>query len=828
MRKKEKALPICRQIAKKKLRENKMQSVCIIAAVILTTVLFTTAFSAVFYFRGNLQAAMVKAVGWSAHAAIQEVTDAQYEAMRQSSLVSDISSFSHLGYLNESVSDTVIEMAYFEETLFSWMGYSLSGGRMPQEENEIVLSSQFLEKLGVSAEEGAEVHLQYKVNESSYEDDFVVCGIMERDASMQDAACISKRFFEKSMERESGREKMESAFGARVAEVMFPSENHLERSLMQLLEETGATENKWILNPAYGMEMDAAIIAAAVCVLFLIMFCGYLIIYNIYYISVMQDTRFYGLLATLGFLEGEIRQVVKYKTNVLCFVSIPAGLVFGYLLSALALPKLWEPFVLGTMQAGQVRPQPLLFAFAACFSYATVRISSRKPAGMAAKMSPIAAKKYVSVKPKRKKDRDRKKISKNGYKMSVLAWKNIARERKKSMLICCSLALCIILASLFYTISRGVSMELFLEDTAVSDFIVGRKSYFNKMHSENEPLDDGLLAEMAQWDGIEASGGLHAKAMSVPLDNKAYQKYKAVIDAVGAEDYNADGAMYTWIYGLDEYIFSRMKLTAGVLDWEKFVTGDYVIVSALDESGQQESCYELGDKVTLFDAKEYTVLAIANIPYDFSARSYYAGSVDFYLPSQEWIEQQRAQAYYLYVYEVADELEPVWERNLLELAGDNSRDLSYESKETYRKLFEEFFGGFFLLGAAVSIILGAIGLLNFINVIYSGIYERRRELAIMQSMGMSRKQVYGMLVTESGYYMLISWLSGIAAGLPLGYFVVNALGKEMKFFQYRFHSLPYIAFGIAGCMLAVCVPCLIFCALDKREGMLLRLQRGMR
>lgn len=821
MRKKVKRLPVCRQMAKRKLFDDKMQCACIMAAVILTTVLLTITFSAAFYFGRSIRSAQTAAVGWRAHAAVSDVTDEQYDKMRKSSLTADISCYLHLGYLTESRQDSVVELGYYEDQMASWMGRSPAQGRMPKEADEIVLSSRFLKMKGIASfEEGMRMHLQYSVNGVLHEGDFTVCGVYEFCGPLAETAFISMEFYEDAVKGASGQEKMESAFGMRVVEVMFPDTRHLERDTRKLLEEAGAVENNWILNQAYGrMGTDLAVMFAAAFAMLLIMFCGYLIIYNIYYISVMQDMRFYGLLATLGFLEDEIRQVVKYKTNFICGAAIPIGLAAGFLFSKAVLPLIWMPFEMGE---AQVRPNLALFVFAAFFSYVTVCISSRRPARMAAGMSPIAAKRYVPKLVKKKAG----KGTRNGYKMHVMAWRNIVQERKKMILICCSLSLCMILASVFDTISHGVSMERFLEDVAVSDFIIGSSQYFNRVDSDFAPLDSSLVEEVCNWDGIQASGGAHAAALSVQADGEASKRYLELAKEFGWEEENyADGTVTTWVYGLDDYISHQMTLIAGELDWEKFASGNYVITNTLVEAGI--SYYKPGDKVKL-DAgggKEYTVLAVAQLPYDYTVRSQYVGSVDLYLPSQEWIKHMQSKEYYLYAYDVEDALETVWEGRLSNLSKAEGSDISYESKAVYRNQFEQFFLGIFLLGFAVSMVLGAVGLLNFVNVIYSSIYERRRELAVMQSMGMSKKQVYGMLAAESGYYMAFSWLAGTAVSLPLGYYVVAALGRDMKFFQYQCTVMPYAAFGIGGCLLAVCVPCLIFYALDKREGLLYRLQK---
>lgn len=858
---------VIRKLAIRKLAENKMQSACMAAAVVLTTVLLMTAFASVYYFGTGVRAAEMESAGWSAHGAIKDVTDEQYAAMERSNLISEISYYTHLGFMEESVQDEEIELQYSEDTIASWMYYGLEKGHMPKEENEIAVSSRFLESKGIDFTEGAPIHLRYSVNENVKEGDFVVSGIYEKKATSAEAAFVSREFCEKALEQASGERKMDLVMGIRVVEVLFKNTAHMERDMLALLSEAGisgteaseagARQNKWTLNPAYRTGSTSGTVPALALILVMIMSCGYFIIYNIYYISVMQDTRFYGSLATLGFRGYEIRRIVRHTTNLLCCISIPAGLALGFLFSLVLLPKL-----LGFIgfEGIQGFPNPLLFVAAAFFAYLTVRISSRKPAKLASKMSPIGARKFVAVRQGKPSRNERKaraqgqkksgnarnvqaqrqglsgnaqqaqgtKPSENGFKLPVMAWKNIARERNKTVLICCSFTACIILSGIFYAVSKGMDLEVFLADVISCDFIVGSRQYFNRVDDDYVPLDSGVIQTLGQWDGVQGGGGAHAaERVRVSLDVKAYKKYKKILDEANAYDYNRSGEMYVTAYGLDEFIWDKMEAMQGNLDWEKFRTGDYAIVNDMIESDGDESCYEPGDKLRLDLAgeKEYTVLAVARVPFDLTVRGQGYCSVNVYLPSQEWVERMQSEEYYMYAYDIEDAYEVQWESGL---AGIKNESVSYESKTTFRDQFDAFANGILMLGLAVSIMLGGIGLLNFVNVTYSGIYDRKREIAVMQSMGMRRRQVYGMLVAEAGYYIFLSLFAGTALGLPLNYFIVSMLGRQMEFFRYHWHLQPYLVFGIAGSVLAVCVPCMIFHALDRKEDLLYRLRYGMR
>ncbi len=813
---------VCRKIAVRQLLEHKMLSICMITAVMLTMVLFTTAFSAAFYFRDSIRQAEMEHAAWKAHGAVMDVSKEQYAAMQVYDDVLAVSSYIHLGFLEEEAQDEVVEIQYSEEQMAEWMYYGLLWGHMPQGEQEIAVSSQLLENKGIPQESGAEISIRYTVNGVRKEGVFTVCGVYEQRPTSAEVVFISEQFCRKALAETAGEQVRDSVLGSRVAEVLFADTFHLQRDMEKFVEYTGFAENKWILNPAFAGGSSAGPGAAAVLagVLACIMACGYFIIYNIYTISVMQDTRFYGSLAVLGFQGKEIRSIVKMRTDILCAAAIPLGFLPGVFLSAAFLPRIMESLRNFQMQAA---PQPAVFVCAAVFSYLTVKASSRRPARMVAKMEPVLVKKYVTA------DAGRGRASRNGQKLMVMAWKNVARDRKKSLLICASIMMCVILSALFYTISAGLDLDLFVQDAISCDFLVGSRTYFNQVgdrrrRQELPPADPVLRLTAGRWEGAEACGGAGVTWTDVLLDQEANKKH---LEIAGEDDQYQDGVMHdAFLYGIDEYLFRKMDLKDANADWEQFATGNYVVVSGYVQTGGRESCWQPGDNIRLEygeHSKEYTVIAIGDIPYDCSARFNYSHSVNLYLPMQEWTAQTGRQDCYMYAFDVEDSCEAEWEERLAALAAGTA-DLSYTSRMTFRGQFQGFAGGIRILGVSVSIILGMIGLMNFVNVIYSSIYNRRRELAVMQSIGMGVRQVYVMLSAEGGYYMLSSWLGGVAAGVPLVYFVVSALGKEMEFFRYRLQLMPYLAFGAACGILAVCVPCMIFYGLDRKEDLLYRLR----
>ncbi len=77
-------------------------------------------------------------------------------------------------------------------------------------------------------------------------------------------------------------------------------------------------------------------------------FHGYLIIYNIFQISVAGDIRFYGLLKTIGTTPRQLKRIIRQQALLLCLIGIPAGLLLGYGIGAVLMPVVLHSIQLNT------------------------------------------------------------------------------------------------------------------------------------------------------------------------------------------------------------------------------------------------------------------------------------------------------------------------------------------------------------------------------------------------------------------------------------------------------------------------------------------------
>ena len=84
----------------------------------------------------------------------------------------------------------------------------------------------------------------------------------------------------------------------------------------------------------------------------------------------------------------------------------------------------------------------------------------------------------------------------------------------------------------------------------------------------------------------------------------------------------------------------------------------------------------------------------------------------------------------------------------------SNKTFEYRSRSIYKEEFDGMIKTLQLVGYSFSIIIGLIGILNLINLICTKIISRSHELAIMQSIGMTQKQLKRMLSIEGIYHSI--------------------------------------------------------------------------
>ncbi len=141
----------------------------------------------------------------------------------------------------------------------------------------------------------------------------------------------------------------------------------------------------------------------------------------------------------------------------------------------------------------------------------------------------------------------------------------------------------------------------------------------------------------------------------------------------------------------------------------------------------------------------------------------------------------------------------------------------YRSKATYMRAFNDMIKSYESVGYGLSLVVGIIGVLNFINVIATSILSRKKELAMLKSIGMTKKQIKKMLILEALDYCLITAGVILIVGTPITYFGVDIMAGAISFFSYSFRILPIIVSIFILLIMAGIVPCVCYKKINKQS-----------
>ncbi len=814
---------VIRNLANKSFRAAKTRNLIAVFAIALTTLLFTSIFTMGFGLIESVQRATMVMSGSDGHAVIKYVTDEQYDVVSEHPLIKEIA-YSRLladSVDNDSLIKRRTEFWYHDDSALKMSFNEPTNGYRPRLENEAIADTKTLELLGVPLEIGAPFTLELTVHGKQVIRDFVLAGWWESDPGFNIGQVIAARAYVDNHldELHNTYYRDNSSTGVISGYIKFASSLNIEENLDTVLRESGfsADESKdnymaTGINWAYmstGVEMDIGTLVALVCTLLLFVLTGYLIIYNIFQISVLRDIRFYGLLKTIGATGRQLRAIIRRQAMMLSAIGIPVGLLMGFFVGVALVPKLMEQTTYAG-SAASVSPNPLIFIGSVMFALVTVLISTRKPGKMAAKVSPIEAVGYTDNDPGTSRSL---RTSKKGGKPKLMALANLGRNKKRTVLVILSLSLSIVLANTVFTLSQSMDKEKALEKFSDSDFMIAHADLFNSQYRDDESaLSESFIAAVNEQVGFERGGRLYG----------LWGKYKSE-QSRQVMNRQPDGSFFTALYGLDPFPFSRLRLVDGELDAEKLATGNYILEGVtVDDHGRVDTGsfnHKTGDQIllTVGDAvREMTILGHVIVNPNTNTDGSWTGSV-FFLPGDIYKELADKAYVMSYAFNATDDQEANMEEFLRHYTDNVEPTMNYKSKFTELASMDNMQKTFVLIGGSLALIIGLIGILNFVNAVLTSIMTRRREFAMLQSIGMTRKQLIHMLCYEGSYYALFTAVSSLALSAGCSLLIVRPLSEQIWFLSYHFVFWPLVVILPLLFLLGLVVPYISYQMTDKRS-----------
>lgn len=861
-------------ISKNHLRANRVRNLIAACAIMLTTMLFMALFTIAGTMVYSFQQATFRQIGGDMHGSFKNLTLEQKETLEKDPLIKKAGGRMMLGKAcGDKFAKVHAELSYMDEICQKGYFCITEHGNAPKEGTmEIACDTRVLSCLGVEQKVGEPVTITYEVGGSKREeitDTFYLSGWWEYDQVNPASMIILPKSYVDGIVAEHPRDEKDVGdyTGTWDLNVNFDSSMHIGEDMVKVLANHGfqtedQTADNYIaigINWGYaGAQLSAStdleMIVGIIVMLVLIIFTGYLIIYNVFLISVNGDIRFYGLLKTIGTTKKQIRRIVRRQALFLCIKGIPIGIVLGFLAGQALAPVIMASM---SIEKSYRIVRPWFFIASVGFSLLTTLLSCSKPGRIAAKVSPVDAVRYTDVGAGKKK----LKKGRSGGKAYQMAKANLGRNKKKTFLVVISMTLAVILLQFTYTFTIGFDMDKYLDKWVVSDFILSEASYFQVGANQGQkpvsvPQED--IENIKKSGEITEGGRIYGHVNSVQgemavleyVPEEVYRQFygtwipKEQLDEMVEEaQQNEDGlfGMNAHLYGMEDYPLSQLNVIEGDLadvydpdkhaiaavygvddygqvveetQWAK--VGDKVKMRYVhewefldDETGKAIPIAELENYTRPFTAKEkdyqdvtYEVVACVTMKNAMSYRYY--DSYEFVLNDKVFLRDSRTSDVMAYLYDVAPESAVNMQSFLEDYTKNVYSELDFESKQKYVQEFIEYRNMFLLTGGALCLVVGLVGILNFFNTVLTSIYSRRREFAVLQSIGMTGRQLRKMLICEGLLYGSMTAVTALILSVLTGP-LAETVGSDLAwFFTYHFTVVPvlivipiFVALGVA-------------------------------
>ena len=676
---------------------------------------------------------------------------------------------SDAGYMN--LEDATVSMMYMDRTGMELYKVKLKEGQLPQKENDIVVSKGILEALGQNGKIGDTITVPYQILKDdgldyTKEKDFRICGFLADNESSKEQKQYTSLVSEAFLKAEIPVEQVKYRFLLQVNGQKGNTTADYTETIQNIARQFGISEDDMNINKEYlaANYVDPATIPVIVGIMLIVVLAGIITIYSVYYVSMNQRVREFGKLKAIGATKRQLRQIVLREGMGVALFAIPIGLLIGTVAVKVVLLQFVEHAkdsnVLITeaykvVAKGEVQLYYWwIYLLAIAVTLCTVYLSLMKPMRMAAKVSEIEAMRYQG-------GSKRQKSSRKGYKflnIGRLTKRNLAENKKKSTITIVSMAVTGIFVMMVATVLSCANPMESAKSSIVGQYEISPiVESGNKEHPEyewaevqkNNPLNEGLKQQIEELDGVERVDVFTAlKVSGGPFEEE-----------IGSE----------FINGVPEEYAEELKkgITEGNVTYEELKSGDKVILDRALLHWYPD--IKVGDKLKLniHDGdntfqKEIEVAAIGE---------YGTGLTNYncLIMAKEGAEKLTINNSSSYFQVIADkDYDEALEASLQAIVDGSGRLQMRTWKneyDTWENAIQMTRGACY----AFIIILAAISIMNLINTMINSVHVRKKELGMMQAIGMSDRQLMKMLQLEGIFYTVGTLIISIGVGSLAGY-----------------------------------------------------------
>lgn len=783
------------EIAKGSMKSHKLRNAMAILAILLTTLLITA----------------VCTVGVSFYDTMQRGSDITPSPMSDGGIKADISKYEELktmddivwaGYVrpcnigslhNKEMVGITSKLFAADDSYIKHNKITLKEGAFPSNSRELVISDTLEKRLGLKDSVGESIVLRPVILENGAQKEIevpmTITGVYT--SPMEPLHNIYEEMYTGEEFLTDTAPEMQSEEATLFVKLKNDKGTHYEE-LHAVKDNIGGSAVIYKTHTPMGL-MEILLAAGF---LILIMFCGYLIIYNIFYISVVNDIRFFGMMKTIGTTGKQIKKILSWQVLRLSAAGILLGVIAGYLVGIVASPLVMAK----TNYADFYRlpTNPLGFAAAIVFAALTVAVSCRKSYRMAAKISPVEAARYSG-----------------------------GRNSKRKLWSVISFAISSLIFLIVYTGTIGFDVEKMVDRYHTADVRVSQDAMEHGSDEVYKPIDTSLVNELralpfvknvsefyqARYDAEDQDGKTAEGKIPMRQEGKWQTEWKDYLswqtkmlaqmgnptteEELRKVTEDQSGNMLAKIGAMPAEEIKReaknVNIIDGTFDEEKFASGEYILYNQMGKQGKipDDQHIKAGDKLplTVYDTQDGTfktvekeVLAVYN-----DANGFSAGNItgfDIVLNDQTFME-----------------LFPEYQNFIVDLQLDGQQELTktqyteikdlvqgtFNSQLTISSRYEERIqqtntkNSMMLIGLFMAGIFGLIGITNVVNTLVTNVMTRKLEYAAMQSVGMTKRQMCYGLIADGMKIAGVSTAAAILAGITFGKSLLNGINMLTGF-----------------------------------------------
>ncbi|MCM1263252.1 MAG: FtsX-like permease family protein [Butyrivibrio sp.] len=787
---------ILRKITVRSLRFGKMRNIFIIITVALSAALISglAGFSAAYDKNVERELAMQYQTMYS------ELSKEQAESLKDDGRTEDMVTYKAGSPME--VDNYIIRAAYYSEDggIIKSARSQITEGTYPAKINEAAVSKAYMRKISKEPVIGAEITITWLDGNT---ETYTVTGYTDAEPENNFVIMLSEEYAESGAElkdvnytaalRINGADKMtEQTFLEEIrsmgGQYGIPRYNIRENSsFVVMISDTTPTEK-------------ITVIIVSIAVLFISVF----VIYSIFYISVTGRIRQFGQLRTIGMTSKQIRKTVQYEGIFLSAAGIMAGICIGTACAYFLMPS------------GFYLPNTLnIWALTIIANTLTVMLSIRKPAKIAAAVSPIEAAKMYDNRAETK--------NKAGRKRSLTPF-NLAKisagsNRKKSAMTAISLGIGGVLFILGGTFLAAYNLEEYARQAEFSlgDYMIGISN--NAIQTAEYGLTDiqlvspftkELEAEIASLDGVEKI--TRQESFEVTYEYNNYQSNCSIMsfnkkDVDMLEPHIQDYIDYEKMIQNKEILVNNNSVAKEIFGWE-FEIGDKVKFRWYDGTDYREDYFTIaGNMENLYKVT------------DEKARLMTLNDGWFFLP-EELLAVMVPEGYnfsYRMIIAVEDYKTDTVVKEFLENYTDDNLYLTLAKFTAYLKQREKDYNSMKYMIWGLSAFIIGFALINMINTLVSNAMARKGEFAMLCSIGMSRAQLKKMIIEEGLILAVKNIIITVCLGVPAGYAFILLMHEFGAYYlHWHFPIWHLLAYAVLVVLVPVIISGVVICILGRK------------